>query len=268
MTPNHNFKEPFRRVLQPFSPDQPLDITITCNGGIGNYHHSGLRPYTNREFASLSGFPVIHYFGDVGEIRLIGNAVPPPVSEALTRTLIEALEKEDGFEGRSARRRRQKSFVEPPVRGRSSGSVPHTPVRKSSVRPIDLTLGEPPVISPWRQSPVHRIRPLQAESSTFPPTPQSTHSFPTLADRSRSSGHSDRPIDLVTDDRPSSSPFRQLIQQRRNGTQGTGVIPFPSTPRNIRNASSWVDDSPSAGRSLRGRGSATKRKLSIIEVDD
>ena len=73
-----------------------LAKTITCGGG-ENYHPSGLRGFTTREFASLQTFPVSHQFWKVETRKQIGNAVPPMLARALYREIIKSLEKTDGL---------------------------------------------------------------------------------------------------------------------------------------------------------------------------
>ncbi|OJJ43859.1 hypothetical protein ASPZODRAFT_154360 [Penicilliopsis zonata CBS 506.65] len=78
----------------PFNADQPAG-TITCNGGERNYHPSGTRGFTNREFASLQTFPLHYRFGDREVRKQIGNAVPPILARAIYREIIKTLRKTD-----------------------------------------------------------------------------------------------------------------------------------------------------------------------------
>jgi DNA (cytosine-5)-methyltransferase 1 len=84
----------------PFSPDT-LSMTLTCNGGQGNYHPSGSRAYTIREIASLQTFPWYHIFPGKSVTvarRQIGNAVPPAMGRAIYREVIRGLRETDGEE--------------------------------------------------------------------------------------------------------------------------------------------------------------------------
>ncbi|KAL9625639.1 MAG: hypothetical protein Q9160_000352 [Pyrenula sp. 1 TL-2023] len=95
----------FRLPRAPFSPDR-LASTMTCDGGKGNYHPSGNRHYTPREFACLQTFPVDYQFceedGDVAGItkakKQIGNAVPPLLAKTMFRAVVKSLKKTDGVE--------------------------------------------------------------------------------------------------------------------------------------------------------------------------
>jgi DNA (cytosine-5)-methyltransferase 1 len=79
----------------PWDPDRPLPRTITCSGG-QNYHWSGTRDFTIREYAVLQGFPTNHHFCGTYLKRQIGNAFPPTMAELLFRHLKAWLEEEDG----------------------------------------------------------------------------------------------------------------------------------------------------------------------------
>ncbi len=75
--------------------------TITTNGGQGNCHPSGLRPYTNREFARLQTLPLKHGFADniFGVVRRqIGNMVPTLVARALFREITRFMKEADRSE--------------------------------------------------------------------------------------------------------------------------------------------------------------------------
>ncbi|KAI9786460.1 MAG: hypothetical protein M1839_006920 [Geoglossum umbratile] len=75
--------------------DKPLKYTITCSGG-GNYHPSGKRDFTLREFACLQGFPLEHKFTGNAIKKQIGNAVPPCAAKAFFGEIIKHLKKVDG----------------------------------------------------------------------------------------------------------------------------------------------------------------------------
>ncbi|GKZ25063.1 hypothetical protein AbraIFM66951_000521 [Aspergillus brasiliensis] len=68
--------------------------TITCGGG-ENYHPSGRRGFTNREFACLQTFPLRFRFGRREVRKQIGNAVPPKLAEAIYRTVKASLQRTD-----------------------------------------------------------------------------------------------------------------------------------------------------------------------------
>lgn len=59
-------------------------------------HPSGDRDLTDREFASLQGFPLEQKFGGVGVKKQIGNAVPPVVARVILEGVRRALERVDG----------------------------------------------------------------------------------------------------------------------------------------------------------------------------
>jgi DNA (cytosine-5)-methyltransferase 1 len=84
-----------------FSDDQ-FAKTLTCSGGVGNYHPSGLRLYTIRELASLQTFPISHNFTPDSKTkarRQIGNAVPPLLARSMYREIIKCLKEADRLEG-------------------------------------------------------------------------------------------------------------------------------------------------------------------------
>lgn len=53
---------------------------------------------TNREFATIQGFPMEHKFGSRNVKRQIGNAVPPVIAKLLFETCRRSLEEADGME--------------------------------------------------------------------------------------------------------------------------------------------------------------------------
>lgn len=69
---------------------------ITTSGGIGNYHPSGKRNFTIREYACLQTFPLDHKFIGSYVKRQIGNAVPPRFAKILFRHIKHQLEERDG----------------------------------------------------------------------------------------------------------------------------------------------------------------------------
>lgn len=107
-TPDHDVQGALERWERtglsraPFNADQPAG-TITCNGGEKNYHPSGKRHFTNREFACLQTFPYTHRFGPHEVRKQIGNAVPPILAKAIYREIIKSLRQTDDKELEAAR---------------------------------------------------------------------------------------------------------------------------------------------------------------------
>ena len=93
--PNHDVGLASPRRLPPYPATQPLRRCITTSGG-DNYHPSGTRDFTVREYACLQAFPLQHRFGRTGVKKQIGNAVPPVVAMTMLKTVKEALIKADG----------------------------------------------------------------------------------------------------------------------------------------------------------------------------
>lgn len=81
----------------PYDAHQPAK-TITTGGGKFNYHPSGRRGYTNREFASLQTFDTDYKFSRFGVRKQIGNAVPPVLAKAIYREVIRSLRRTDRAE--------------------------------------------------------------------------------------------------------------------------------------------------------------------------
>ncbi|KAI1452987.1 S-adenosyl-L-methionine-dependent methyltransferase [Annulohypoxylon moriforme] len=78
-----------------WDPNRPLLRTITCSGGVGNYHYNGRRDFTLREYAVLQGFPPDYDFQKPSQKRQIGNAFPPLVVKQLYKHLRRWLEQKD-----------------------------------------------------------------------------------------------------------------------------------------------------------------------------
>lgn len=102
--PDHDIQGARSRGLRngtrvPFDPNQQAK-TVTCSGGENNYHPSGTRGFTNREFACLQTFPLDYRFGAREVRRQIGNAVPPALSKAIYREIIKSLQRTDEQEFR------------------------------------------------------------------------------------------------------------------------------------------------------------------------
>ena len=79
-------------------------MTVTCHGGMNNWHPSGLRPYTMRELACLQTFPLYHAFsgarGRTAAKKQNGNAVPPVFARAILRAIVKSLKESDEAEAR------------------------------------------------------------------------------------------------------------------------------------------------------------------------
>ncbi|KKZ66555.1 hypothetical protein EMCG_07669 [[Emmonsia] crescens] len=94
-TPDHDIHHAsMRQLAKPAYDPHTQAKTITCNGG-ENYHPSGRRAFTYREFASLQTFPLEHRFCGKGVKRQIGNAVPPMLGKAMFLEVRRALEEVD-----------------------------------------------------------------------------------------------------------------------------------------------------------------------------
>lgn len=68
---------------------------MTTSGG-QNYHPSGKRDLTLREYACLQGFPLDHVFSGKHVKKQIGNAVPPCIAKVLFESIRKDLERADG----------------------------------------------------------------------------------------------------------------------------------------------------------------------------
>ncbi|KAL1626817.1 hypothetical protein SLS56_006633 [Neofusicoccum ribis] len=112
----------------PWDPDQPLRHTVlTSNSGC--YHWSGDRAFTNRELATLQGFPTTYdFFGSRTDIeKQIGNAVPPLCFKLVFEECIKVLRKLDRQENR--RRVVSRSLSPgPPSSSQRSGSSSDEPI--------------------------------------------------------------------------------------------------------------------------------------------
>ncbi|KAI9716785.1 MAG: hypothetical protein M1812_005125 [Candelaria pacifica] len=93
--PNHDIKEASKARVA-YDGDRQLSRCITTSGG-DNYHPSGTRSFTDREFACLQGFPLEHKFGKTRVRKQIGNAVPPSVAKVIFEHLKNALLRADGL---------------------------------------------------------------------------------------------------------------------------------------------------------------------------
>jgi DNA (cytosine-5)-methyltransferase 1 len=96
-----------QEVISQFKDGQPRPAfdgtkaqakTLTCGGGIGNYHPSGRRPYTIRERACLQTFPVLYSYANANlttATRQIGNAFPPFLARAVYREVVKTTKEAD-----------------------------------------------------------------------------------------------------------------------------------------------------------------------------
>ncbi|KAL2828156.1 S-adenosyl-L-methionine-dependent methyltransferase [Aspergillus cavernicola] len=105
-TAGHDIEGARSRAAQawrvPFDANQQAR-TITCGGGENNYHPSGQRGFTNREFACLQTFPLGFQFGPREVRKQIGNAVPPLLAKAIYAEIIRSLQETDERELRDNR---------------------------------------------------------------------------------------------------------------------------------------------------------------------
>lgn len=80
-----------------YNAHRPLRQAITCNGGEGNLHPSGKRPFNNQELAQLQGLPASHVF--VGRktsiMTQIGNTVPGKAATPFSCEIMESLKEFD-----------------------------------------------------------------------------------------------------------------------------------------------------------------------------
>ncbi|KAJ5180158.1 hypothetical protein N7492_003368 [Penicillium capsulatum] len=107
-TPDHDVTPGIERwqlrgTREPYNGYQPAR-TVTCNGGEFNYHPSGARTFTCREFACLQTFPMEYRFSKQQVRRQIGNAVPPLFAKAIYREVHKSLRETDKQEMRESRR--------------------------------------------------------------------------------------------------------------------------------------------------------------------
>ncbi|KAH0405003.1 S-adenosyl-L-methionine-dependent methyltransferase, partial [Aureobasidium melanogenum] len=96
-TPNHNPALLTAKDFAPYSPHQLLRGCITTSGGQNNWHPSGKRPMTEREYACLQTFPLDHVFVGTRSsvVQQIGNAVPPAFSRKLYESIRKTFEEVD-----------------------------------------------------------------------------------------------------------------------------------------------------------------------------
>jgi DNA (cytosine-5)-methyltransferase 1 len=97
--PNHDptsLMFPSNKCLRPWDGNDILPRAMTTSGG-QNYHPSGQRDFTLREYAALQGFPPNHVFEGSYIKKQIGNAVPPVVAKVLFESIKKQLDKADGI---------------------------------------------------------------------------------------------------------------------------------------------------------------------------
>jgi len=82
--------------LTPWDDNKILPRAMTTSGG-QNYHPSGTRDLTPREYATLQGFPNCHVFKGSYMKKQIGNAVPPCVAKVLFESIKRDLDDVDGI---------------------------------------------------------------------------------------------------------------------------------------------------------------------------
>jgi DNA (cytosine-5)-methyltransferase 1 len=81
--------------MPPWDGSKILPRAMTTSGG-QNYHPSGKRDFTLREYACLQGFPLEHVFRGNYVKKQIGNAVPPCVAKVLFESIKKDLDLADG----------------------------------------------------------------------------------------------------------------------------------------------------------------------------
>jgi DNA (cytosine-5)-methyltransferase 1 len=92
---HHNPESMKPLTMRPWDGHSIAPRCITTHGG-QNYHPSGTRDFTLREYAALQGFPPNHIFGDTNVKKMIGNAVPPVIAKVLFSWIRKHLEEQDG----------------------------------------------------------------------------------------------------------------------------------------------------------------------------
>ncbi|KAI4843527.1 S-adenosyl-L-methionine-dependent methyltransferase [Aureobasidium sp. EXF-8845] len=103
-TPNHNPATLTAGNFAPYCPDQLLRGCITTSGGQNNWHPSGKRHLTEREFACLQTFPLDHVFVGTRSsiVQQVGNAVPPAFSQKLFASIRKTFEEVDKMDRENA----------------------------------------------------------------------------------------------------------------------------------------------------------------------
>lgn len=97
---SHHNPESLREISKPAYDSGRLAKCITCKGGDNNYHPSGQRPFTIREFLALQTFSHGFRFPEMWagrpftrtEMKIqLGNAVPPLMGKALMQQVLASL---------------------------------------------------------------------------------------------------------------------------------------------------------------------------------
>ncbi|KAG0651525.1 Modification methylase [Hyphodiscus hymeniophilus] len=86
---------PGNKYQAPWNGDTILPRAMTTSGG-QNYHPTGSRDFTIREYATLQGFPPNHVFAGFSIKKQIGNAVPPCVAKILFESIKVQMDEFDG----------------------------------------------------------------------------------------------------------------------------------------------------------------------------
>ncbi|KAI4725233.1 S-adenosyl-L-methionine-dependent methyltransferase [Aureobasidium sp. EXF-10728] len=102
---NHDTTTLTAKDFAPYNPHQLARGCITTSGGQNNWHPSGKRALTGREYACLQTFPLDHVFVGTRSsvIRQVGNAVPPAFSKLLYASIRKTLEEVDKQDRESRR---------------------------------------------------------------------------------------------------------------------------------------------------------------------
>jgi DNA (cytosine-5)-methyltransferase 1 len=96
--PNHRIaKRRFGVKYRRWDDLQPINC-ITTSKGVHWSHPRGRRALTDRELASLSGFPLNHIFFGKEISKQIGNAVPPSIAKIWFTHILSQLERADALE--------------------------------------------------------------------------------------------------------------------------------------------------------------------------
>ncbi|KAI5201037.1 hypothetical protein AUEXF2481DRAFT_645597 [Aureobasidium subglaciale EXF-2481] len=112
-TPNHDPRALERKDFPPYSPHQLGRGCITTSGGQNNWHFSGKRHLTEREFACLQTFPLdFRFIGNrTSVIQQVGNAVPPTFSEKLYTSIRKTLDEVDAQDTKRIQEDREPTMV-------------------------------------------------------------------------------------------------------------------------------------------------------------
>lgn len=207
--------------------DKPIDRPINGSGSV--YHHpNGKRDLTQRELASLQGFPTGHQFEGSYIKKQIGNAFPPLVAMAFYQHLRQHMEEVDGVlpslpepgeppgdstaplpEIRNDDSMEDALYDESrngPLDADMADAPPNTPVVATPDAPADVVKSEQPVRSPTPQQTETAVSYPSLPMSPISPTPGLTMSPEAQSDGEPSSPASHTP-----------SPIQQLPTPLTNG---------------------------------------------------